>query len=83
VQSRDASFGRNAHSIALTQQLLSGRATQGYSALPVSRFFDSSTAAYYNPLIPYNSVKTAGSGLKIDVTGVSTDGASYQLHVYK
>lgn len=83
VQSWDASFGLSAHSMALSQQLKTGRVTQGYTALPISRFFDSSTTAYYNPLIPYNSVKTAGSGLKIDITGVSADGASYQLHVYK
>ena len=83
VQSWDSSFGLDAHSIALTQVLKTGRVTQGYNALPVSSFFDSSTTAYYNPLIPYNSVKTVGSGLKIDITGVSTDGASYQLHVYK
>jgi hypothetical protein len=28
-------------------------------------------------------VKTAGSGLKIDITGVSADRGSYRVHVYK
>jgi hypothetical protein len=32
---------------------------------------------------PYNSVKTAGSGVKIDITGVSPDRGSYQVHVYR
>ena len=54
-----------------------------YTAPAVSSFFDSSATAYYNAAIPWNSVKTAGSGLKIDIIGVSTDGASYQLRVYR
>ena len=54
-----------------------------YTAPPVRSFFDSSPTAYYNAAIPYNSVKTAGSGLKIDITGVSADRGSYQVHVYR
>jgi hypothetical protein len=49
----------------------------------VLSFNDSSETAYYNPAIPHNSVKTAGLGLKIDITGVSPDRGSYQIHIYK
>lgn len=80
----DATFGLDSNSITLSQQMnRSKRISQTYTAAPVSQFFDSSANAYYNPAIPYTSVKTAGSGLKIDITGVSTDRGSYRLHVYR
>ena len=83
-QTWDATFGVDTNSITLAQVLSSGKTVaRTYVAPPVSSFFDSSTTAYWNPSIPYNSVKTAGSGLKIDITGVSADRGSYQLHVHK
>jgi immune inhibitor A len=83
-QTWDATFGVDPHSVALTQVVSKGRTlSQNYTAAPVRAFFDSSTTAYYNTAIPYNSVRTAGSGLKIDITGVSQDRGSYQLHVYR
>jgi hypothetical protein len=57
--------------------------TRTYTASPVVTFFDSSPTAYYNTSLPYNSVRTAGSGLKIDITGVSPDRGSYQVHIYR
>ena len=59
------------------------RRSQTYTAAPKSSFFDASTTSYFNPAIPYSTVRTAGSGLKIDITGVSDDRGSYQVHVYK
>jgi hypothetical protein len=57
--------------------------TQTYTAAPIASFHDASPTAYYNSAIPTNSVRTAGSGLKIDITGVSADRGSYQVHVYQ
>lgn len=83
-QTWDATFGVESHAVTLSQMANNGRITRGtYTAAPVPSFYDSSTTAYYNAAIPWNSVKTAGSGLKIDVEGVSTDGATYQLRVHR
>jgi immune inhibitor A len=83
-QTWDATFGLNDHSVTLSQVISKARTLTGnYGAPAVSQFFDSSTTAYYNPSIPWNSVKTAGSLVKIDIVGVSADGASYQVHVYR
>jgi len=83
-QTWDATFGVDPHSVLLTQVISRGRTlAQTYTAAPVRSFFDSSPTAYYNAALPYNSVKTVGSGLKIDITGVSADRGSYQVHVYR
>jgi immune inhibitor A len=83
-QTWDAPFGVDTNSVTLTQIISKGRTLwQSYSSAPLRSFHDSSPTAYYNSALPYNSVKTAGSGLKIDITGVSADRGSYQLHVYK
>jgi immune inhibitor A len=83
-QTWDSTFGVDTNAVVLTQVVNKGRTlSQTYTAAPVRSFFDSSTTAYYNAAIPHNSVKTAGSGLKIDITGVSEDRSSYQVHVYR
>jgi immune inhibitor A len=83
-QTWDATFGVDSNTITLSQQLNPAkRISRSYTSAPVTQFHDSSTTAYYNSAIPTNSVKTAGSGLKIDITGVSSDRGSYRLHVYK
>ena len=83
-QTWDATFGVTDHSVTLSQVINKARTlTASYPAPAVSQFFDASPTAYYNASIPWNSVKTAGSGVKIDIVGISGDGASYQLHVYK
>jgi len=83
-QTWDSTFGLDTNSVTLSQVLNSGKVVKKtYTAAPVSSFFDSSATAYYDATVPYNSVKTAGSGVKIDITGVSADRGSYQLHVYR
>jgi immune inhibitor A len=83
-QTWDATFGVDTNAVTLSQIVQGGRTrTQTYSAPPNTSFHDASPTTYYNPAIPYNSVKTAGSGLKIDIVGVSDDRGSYQVHVYK
>ena len=80
----DATFGLDSNAITLSQQVNPAkRISRTYTSAPVSQFYDSSVNAYYNPAIPSSSVKTAGSGLKIDIVGVSGDRGSYRLHVYR
>jgi immune inhibitor A len=82
-QTWDATFGVDANAVTLSQVLNQNRTiTRTYTAPPVSSFFDSSTTAYWSAAAPWNSVKTAGSGVKIDITGVSADRGSYQVHVH-
>ena len=80
----DAPLGVDTNAVTLSQPISPARTLQKtYTAQPVTSFFDSSPTAYYNASIPYNSVKTAGSGVKVDITGVSADRGSYQIHIYK
>ena len=72
------------NAVTLSQIDQAGRQrTRTYTAPPVAKFHDASPTTYYNSAIPTNSVKTAGSGLRIDITGVSADRGSYQVHVYR
>ena len=48
----------------------------------MSTFFDSGPNAYWNPAVPYASVKTPGSAVRVDVLTVSSDGATYQVRVH-
>ena len=84
-QTWDATFGVDTHSVTLSQLSKSGQQllSTTYTSSPETSFHDSSTTAYYNPAIPLNSVRTVGSGLKIDIVGVSPDRGSYQVHVYR
>jgi immune inhibitor A len=82
-QTWDAPFGVDTHAVTLSQVIGGRTLARTYAAAPVPSFFDSSETAYYNTAVPYNSVKTAGSGVKIDITGVSVDRGSYRVHVYK
>jgi immune inhibitor A len=83
-QTWDASFGVDPHAVTLTQVISKGKTLkQTYNAVAESSFTDASPTAYYDSAAPFNSVLTAGSGLKIDVVGVSADRGSYRLHLYK
>jgi immune inhibitor A len=79
----DAPFGLDSHQITLSQWINQSRTlTQTYTAAPVSSFNDSSPTAYYNSALPYTSVKTAGSGLRIDIVGASADRTNYSVRVH-
>jgi hypothetical protein len=56
---------------------------KGYNANAVSSFWDKTTTSYWDARIPYNSVKTAGSGVRIDITGVSSDRQTYSVRLWK
>jgi immune inhibitor A len=84
-QTWDASFGLKPHSVTLTQVVSKGRSLkQTYTAPPVSSFYDDPTNenAYWTPSLPQNSVKTAKSGIRIDITGSSADGTAYRVHLH-
>lgn len=82
-QTWDATFGVDANSVTLHQVISRGRTLmQTYTADPSLTFFDSSPTAYYDAKAPFNSVKTAGSGVKIDIIGVSEDRGSYRVRVH-
>ena len=83
-QAWDATFGVDANQITLSQLGNGGRLiSKTYPAPAVPQFFDASATAYYDAAIPWSSVKTAGSGLKIDIVGVSPDRGSYRVRVYR
>jgi immune inhibitor A len=83
-QTWDSTFGLQPHSVTLSQFVSKGRTLkQTYTAPPVSSFYDDpSTTAYWNAAVPQNSVKTAGSGLRVDITGVSADRTAYSVHLH-
>jgi immune inhibitor A len=80
-QTWDSTFGLEKHSVRLSQIVDDKRLKQTYRANAASSFVDSSPTAYWDERIPQNSVKTAGSGLRIDVLGVSKDGTTYRVWV--
>ncbi|HEU4938905.1 MAG TPA: immune inhibitor A domain-containing protein [Vicinamibacterales bacterium] len=83
-QTWDASFGVDPHAVTLTQVVSKGRTLKRtYDAPAESSFVDASPTSYYDSAAPFNSVLTAGSGLKIDIVGASEDRGSYRLHIYK
>lgn len=83
-QTWDSTFGLQAHSVTLSQAISKARTLkQTYNAPAVSSFYDDpSTVAYWNSAIPQNSVRTAGSGIRLDVTGVSADRTAYRVHLH-
>jgi immune inhibitor A len=83
-QTWDSTFGLASHKVTLTQYISQGRSLQKtYTAVPVSTFYDDpSKIAYYDASIPWESVKTAGSGLRLDITGVSADKTAYRVHLH-
>jgi immune inhibitor A len=83
-QTWDATFGLDPHTVTLSELKPGGKTVKTtYTAAPVSTFSDSSATAYWNAAIPANSAKTAGSGIKIDVTGASADRSSFRVHLHK
>ncbi len=78
----DATFGFKDHSVTLHEAVSAKKwFEKTYNASAVSVFRDSSPTAYWDPRIPYSSVKTAGSGVVIKLMDVSPDGASYEVKV--
>jgi immune inhibitor A len=81
-QTWDSSFGLAPHSVTLHAYRGNKLYARTYTAPPVRSFYDSSPTAYYDPRVPFSSVMTAGSGLKIDLLSVSADRTTYQVWVH-
>lgn len=82
-QTWDATFGLSSHTVTLSQKRGAKIVKASYVANAIPSFFDSSPTAYWDARIPTNSVKTAGSGLRIDILGVSEDKTTYRVHISK
>jgi hypothetical protein len=77
-QTWDAPFSTDWQSVRLTQP---GVGRERYQARPVREFKDASPTAYWNPDLPYNSVKTAGSGVDLRIQHVSADRRAYKVRL--
>jgi immune inhibitor A len=64
--------------ITLTQ---AGVGSKTYTAKPVTTFSDSSPTAYWDSRIPWSSIKTAGSGVRLQLIGQSKDRTSYTVRL--
>ena len=83
-QAWDAPLTLDTQSVTLSQIAKGGKTlTATYTAQPVTTFHDSSTTAYYNTALPYSSVKTAGSGVKLEIVGASADRTVYRVKLSK
>ena len=81
-QSWDAPMTVDPQSIRLWQVQANGKTkSQRFTARPITTFSDWSPDAYYNPAIPQHSVRTAGSGIQLKITGASQDRGSYRLQL--
>jgi len=49
----------------------------------VTTFWDSSPTAYYRSNLQFNSVKTAGSGVRLRVLDANADRSTYTVQVDK
>jgi len=81
-QTWDSSFGLKAHSVTLHAYRGAKLYARTYDAAAVSRFADSSPTAYYDARVPFSSVMTAGSGLRIKLLSVSPNGRRYVVRVH-
>jgi immune inhibitor A len=83
-QAWDAPLTLDTQSVTLSQIAKGGKTLKAtYTAQPVTTFTDSSTTAYYNAALPYSSVKTAGSGVKLQIIGASADRTVYRVRLSK
>src|SRR5215203_4529148 len=82
-QTWDSTFGVDAHSVTLPQYISPGRTLwQTYTAQPVSSFYDDPSRPRTGTPQSQNSVKTAGSGIRIDITGASADRTAYRVQLH-
>ena len=79
-QAWDAPFSLDRQQITLIQN---GVGSKTYTSEPVTTFWDSSPTAYYRANLPYNSVKTAGSGVRLRVLDANADRSVYTVQVDK
>jgi immune inhibitor A len=78
-QAWDAPFSPDRQQITLNNPSVGGSKT--YTAEPVTTFWDNSTTAYYRSNLPYNSVKTAGSGVRLRILDANEDRSDYTVQI--
>ena len=81
-QTWDSTFGLSSHSVTLHAYKGNKLYARTYTAPAVQAFFDSGPNAYWDSRVPYNSVQTPGSGLRVDILSVASDGMTYQVRVH-
>jgi immune inhibitor A len=79
----DAPLTLDTQSVTLSQAAKGKILKTTYTAHPVTTFHDVSTTAYYNPALPTASVRTAGSGVKLQIVGASADRTVYRVQLSK
>jgi immune inhibitor A len=79
-QAWDAPFSLDRQQITLIQN---GVGAKTYTAAPVTTFWDSSPTAYYRDDLKYNSVRTAGSGVRLRILAANPDRSVYTVQVDK
>ena len=82
IQAWDAAFGVDANDITIHTVRYDGSLKPfAWHADPVSVFDDSVEGAYYDPAIPFASVITPGSGLRIEILKASANRSTYKVGV--
>jgi immune inhibitor A len=82
IQAWDAAFGVDANDITIHTVRYDGSLKPfPWHADPVSVFDDSVEGAYYDPAIPFASVITPGSGLRIEILKASANRSTYKVGV--
>jgi immune inhibitor A len=83
IQAWDAAFGLDDHAITLHQVKGNGGKMFAFDwrATAVSVFDDAVEGAYYDPRMPYSSVITPGSGVRMEITDVSRNRTTYEVEV--
>ena len=77
----DATFGVDTNAVTLHEQATrTGKVWEKtYTANAVRAFVDASPTSYWDSRIPRSSVKTAGSGIRLEIVGVSPDRTTYRV----
>lgn len=81
-QTWDSTFGLSDHSVTLHAYRGNNLLERTYDAAAVPVFRDTGPEAYWNPEVPFNSVMTPGSGLRINILDVSANGRTYLVLVH-
>ena len=78
-QTWDSPLSMDRQQITLNDPTVGGSKT--YTAKPVTTFFDSSPTAYWDANNPESSIKTAGSGVRLQLLRQSKDRTSYTVRL--
>jgi immune inhibitor A len=77
-QTWDSPLSVDRQKITLTQ---AGVGSKTYTAEPVRTFHDTSPTAYWDSTVPWSSIRTAGSGVKLSILDASRDRSTYTVRL--